>query len=102
MLGGVGGAVIGALATLVAARYGWLSTKYQTNARRIEKVEKAERRCQRQLFKLRTDFNTIYLINCYLYHKIPDADLEVGRMLERLRSFRAIHTTESGGDDSTK
>ena len=100
------GAAIGAGATVLASRYGWLGKRVESESvilgrvlERLDKVEAKEAECQSEVFNLRTEQQTLELMVDILIDRCPDADGDVTkvrqRMIERRRKQQAddLHVT---------
>lgn len=87
--------VLTACASVLVARYIWVGKKLDNIYTRLSSVEEAERRCQKELFELRTEMTTVILINDYLLLQHPEADNEVVKLYERMKHRRDTHKTQS-------
>jgi hypothetical protein len=75
-------AIGGLLGVLVNARLKSKETVYQ----RLERVEESEEECQRQLFQLRTDMQTMWLSLELILKEHPEAE---GKIMEAVVKVKA-------------
>lgn len=61
---------------------------------RLSKIEDRERECQKDLFTLRTEMQTVVLVNDFFLMRYPEADEEVRKLLERIAKRKDIHKTQ--------
>jgi hypothetical protein len=102
-------AVVGALATVVAARYGWLGKAREgetarlaqeatRQAARLTELEARDARCQDRLFKLRTIVGTLVLKDGIYSRLCPEAAEEAAdaqeKLMRQLREFDVMDEAE--------